>query len=108
MMNSERGSEGNGMGKLHILAIDGWHLGTFHWLIDCHWGERSRLKRSDREAIGLGARLAAILPTTSKWRVSPVLIFASRQWAGDTDGPWKSILDALVHADCCATTTARV
>jgi hypothetical protein len=86
------------MGKSHILTIDGWHPSTLNRLLGCHWGKRSRLKRSDREMIGWSARLAGTPPATGRRCVSLLLTLAPRQRAGDPDAYWKSILDGLVHA----------
>ena len=54
-----------------------------------------RLKKADREVVGLHARLSGIPPATGRRRVSLVLTLAPRQRGGDPDAYWKSTLDAL-------------
>jgi hypothetical protein len=80
------------------LAIDNWHPARLNQWDGRHWSVRARLKRRDRETVGLYARLAAVPPAAGKRRVSLRLTLAPRQRAGDPDAYWKSTLDALMHA----------
>ena len=86
------------MGEAHVLTIDGGHPARLNQWDGRHWSVRARLKRRDRETVGLYARLAAIPPAAGRRRVSLRLTLAPRQRAGDPDSYWKSLLDALVHA----------
>jgi Holliday junction resolvase RusA-like endonuclease len=81
-----------------FLTVDGWHPARLNQLMHCHWSARGRLKRADRQIVGLYARVARIPPATGKRRVSIEVILAPRQRAADPDAYWKSLLDGLVHA----------
>ncbi len=77
------------------LVIPDWHPAKLNALYAGHWARRARLKKADRELVGIYARQAAIPPATGKRRVQLVLTLAPRQRAGDPDAYWKSMLDAL-------------
>jgi hypothetical protein len=81
----------------HALTIDRWHPARLDQWDGRHWSVRARLKRVDRQIVGLYARTAGIPPATGKRRVSLMLTLGPRQRGGDPDAYWKSILDALVH-----------
>jgi len=76
-------------------VIPDWHPAKLNALYAGHWARRARLKKADRELVGIYARQAAIPPATGKRRVQLVLTLAPRQRAGDPDAYWKSMLDAL-------------
>jgi hypothetical protein len=82
----------------HVLDIPGWLPCRLNQLLG-HWRNRHRLKKADRETVGLYARMASIPHAKGKRRVSLVLTLAPRQRAADPDAWWKSVLDALVQAD---------
>jgi hypothetical protein len=82
----------------YTLTIDNWHPARLNAWDGRHWAVRARLKRADREIIGLYARLAGIPPATGKRRVSLRLTLGPRQREPDPDAFFKSVLDALVHA----------
>jgi hypothetical protein len=81
----------------HILEIPGWHPTRLNNLFG-HWVRCHRLKKADRETVGLYARMVGIPRAKGKRRVSLVLTLAPRQRAADPDAWWKSVLDALVQA----------
>jgi hypothetical protein len=83
------------MGKTHVLTIRNWHPARLNQWDGRHWSVRHRLKRADREMVGICARLAGIPPATVRRRVSLVLTMAPRQRRPDPDCWWKSTLDAL-------------
>jgi hypothetical protein len=78
----------------HVLDIPGWLPCRLNQLLG-HWHNRHRLKKADRETVGLYARLAGIPRARGKRRVSLVLTLAPRQRAADPDAFHKSLLDAL-------------
>lgn len=78
----------------HVLDIPGWLPCRLNQLLG-HWSTRHRLKKADRETVGLYARQAGIPRARGKRRVSLVLTLAPRQRAADPDAWWKSVLDAL-------------
>ena len=80
------------------LTIPNWHPAKINELYAGHWTQRARLKRADCEVVATYARLAAIPSATGKRRVGLVLTLAPHQRAGDPDGYWKALLDALVKS----------
>jgi hypothetical protein len=82
----------------HTIHVPAWHPARLNELLAGHWARRNRLKRHDGEVLALFSRLSGIPKATGKRRVSLVLTLAPRQRAGDPDGHWKSVLDALVAA----------
>jgi hypothetical protein len=79
------------------LTISRWHPAKLNEWHGAHWSRRARLKRFDREIVGLFAKLAGIPVARGKRRVSLRLTLAPGQRAGDPDAYWKSLLDSLVH-----------
>ena len=80
------------------LVIEGWHPARLNQLLAGHWSRCHRLKRADRQLVGLESKLQGIPPATGKRRVSLTLVLGPRQRAGDPDSYFKSLLDALTHA----------
>lgn len=80
------------------LTIPGFRFATLNELMRGHWAHRSRLKRRDRCAVALFARLAGLSAAAGKRRVSVSITYSGRQQAADVDAYWKSLLDALVAA----------
>jgi len=80
----------------HIITFSGVPVALN--ALFCHWAERSRLKRIDRQVIYLAAREAGVPRAPGRRRVS----LDVRGWPGgrmpDPDAFWKSVLDALVAA----------
>lgn len=83
---------------VHRIVIPGWHPARLNQWDGRHWSVRSRLKKADRELVGVYAKLARIPLAMGKRRVSLRITLGPRQRAGDPDAFWKSTLDALVHA----------
>jgi hypothetical protein len=81
----------------YVLDIPGWLPCRLNQLLG-HWSTRRRLKKADRETVGLYARMAGIPRAKGKRRVSLVLTLAPRQRAGDPDAYWKTVCDSLVEA----------
>jgi Holliday junction resolvase RusA-like endonuclease len=77
------------------LAIPNWHPTRLNELLGCNWRKRHRLKKADRELIGVYARLAGVPKATGKRKVSLHLILGPGQRAGDPDCYLKSLFDAL-------------
>jgi Holliday junction resolvase RusA-like endonuclease len=84
---------------IHELTIPGWHPVRLNQLLHVHYLKRARMKKADRMMVAFYARHFKIPPATGKRRVSLQITLAPRQRAGDPDAYWKSLLDALVHAE---------
>src|SRR4051812_7545214 len=82
----------------YTLTIEGWHPARLNDLLRGHWSRGHRLKKADRQIVGLAARLQGIPPATGKRRVSLTITLGPRQRAGDVDAYQKSLLDSLVQA----------
>jgi hypothetical protein len=89
------------------LVIDDWQPHRLNRLLGCHYGTRSRRKRFDREVVALEALSRRIPPASDCRRVDVTVTLAPRQRAGDPDGWWKSLLDALVAAGLLVDDSAR-
>ncbi len=81
-----------------VLFVEGWIPATLNSLMRGHWSKGHRLKRSDRQVIGLAARLAGVPRATNRRRVNLRVTLERGKRAPDPDALWKSTLDALVHA----------
>jgi hypothetical protein len=82
----------------HVLVIDLWHPARLNQCDGTHGTKRHRLKKADRELIGVLARITEIPPATGRRRVSLRLTLAPRQRADDPDDYGKSALDVPVGA----------
>jgi hypothetical protein len=85
----------------HVLTIPDWRPVSLNWLLGCHWGTRSRLKRRDRDLVAAYA-LALGIPVAQgrRRRLGRVV----RAWhpdggarAGGPDGrnPGGSVMDDI-------------
>lgn len=83
--------------KYELTVLD-WHPVTLNALLCAHWSVRGRLKRGDRDLVGIYAKMAGVPKARGRRRVSLVLTMAPRQRRPDPDAFWKSTLDSLVHA----------
>jgi hypothetical protein len=83
---------------VHRLDIPAWTPTLLNVLLHVHALEAARLKRHDREAVTLFARLNGIPKATGPRRVSVELHGWPRGRLPDPDAPLKSLLDALVSA----------
>jgi len=77
------------------VRIDGWMPVPLNKLMNSHWGKASRLKKMDRETIGLFFR--EIPPATRKRRISMLIVLSPKMRAPDPDSFEKSLRDALVQ-----------
>ncbi len=64
-----------------------------------HWSKGAALKKRDRRVIGIAAVMAGVPKATGKRRVSLAIVLPKGQRRWDADGLFKSLLDALTHAE---------
>jgi hypothetical protein len=70
---------------------------TLNQLLAGRW-QSAKLKKADKELIGLACLEVDMVPATGKRRVSIHVILGPHQRGGDPDCWHKSLSDALVHA----------
>jgi Holliday junction resolvase RusA-like endonuclease len=87
---------------VHRLDIPAWTPTLLNELLHYHRMKAARLKRHDREAVALFAKLAGIPKATGPQRVSVMFSGWPRGRLPDPDAPLKSLLDALVSASLLA------
>lgn len=81
----------------HTLTIPGWRPRTVNELLG-NWRRASRLKKADREIIGVAAHQAGIPKAAGRRKVTVTVTVRPQGGIPDGDNLWKSLLDALVHA----------
>lgn len=82
---------------VHRLILLNWRPTPLNRLVGHHM-RAARLKRADRLAVEMAARAFGTPKATGKRRVDLIIRPAKGQKRTDPDSPWKSALDALVHA----------
>jgi hypothetical protein len=85
---------------LNVIWIPGWHPTPLNELLGNHH-KAGRLKAEDRKIVANAVRVhdAFLCGPTSKRKLSVHLILPKGQRAWDKDALWKSLADALVHAE---------
>jgi Holliday junction resolvase RusA-like endonuclease len=78
------------------VLIPNWHPVTLNELLNTHWGQRSKLKRADKQIIAHYFRNHP--EATGKRLVFITIILKKGKRAADGDAYFKSAIDALVHA----------
>lgn len=80
------------------IILDG-HTARLNELLRCPLRTRMKLKKRDRQWVGIACSQAGVSRAEGKRRVSIAVVLGPRQRAGDVDDPFtKSLLDALKHA----------
>jgi Holliday junction resolvase RusA-like endonuclease len=83
--------------SVYTIVIPGWHPYRLNQTEGRHWSVKARLKRADREMIGMYARLGVGVPqATGKRRIGLTVTLAPKQRSPDPDAFWKGLLDSLV------------
>jgi Holliday junction resolvase RusA-like endonuclease len=82
----------------YTLSIPDWLPVRLNRLIGCHWGTRSKLKKADRQLVGVYAKMAGIPIATTRRRISLTFTLGGRGRAPDPDNLLKALLDSLVQA----------
>lgn len=73
------------------------HCATVNQLYAGHWGRKAKLKRRDRDIVGIAVKVAGVPRATGKRRVSIHLTMGYKMRTPDPDGIYKSLLDSLVQ-----------
>lgn len=82
---------------IHRLIIPNWRPALLNNMKG-HWSNAARLKKLDRKAVWAHSLEQKIPRATGKRRVSLHIVLPKNGKKSDYDAPWKSLLDALVHA----------
>lgn len=80
----------------HEITIPNWRPVTLNTLFSGTLRRRMRLKRLDRELIGVYFRRSDCPKAAKKRRVSLYITLRPRQKEADPDSMWKVLLDSLV------------
>lgn len=78
----------------HRLFIPDWRPARLNTILG-HWAKAGRIKKKDREIVGVYFHLEEIPKATGKRRVSLEIVLKGRQKQTDPDAYWKSLLDSL-------------
>lgn len=81
----------------YTITIPNWHPTRLNELLGNHF-QASRLKKADREMVGIYAFTSEVPHAQGKRRVTLKITLGPGERGGDADAYWKSLLDALV---CC-------
>lgn len=81
---------------IQYFFISNWRPVTLNRLLSCPLRTRIKLKKFDRELIGLELRRQNMKPATGKRMVSLSIRITGRQKESDPDSHWKVLLDSLV------------
>ena len=79
------------------LQIDDWMPAQLNQMQGRHWAVKHRLKKTDREIIGLAAKWYGIPTATRKRRLSVLIVLPKGKRRPDPDAYDKSLRDALVE-----------
>lgn len=80
----------------YSIFIPKWRHASLNQLMSCHWREKARLKKRDKNIVHYYTR--KIPKATGKRRIDIHTVLRKHAHERDVDGEYKSILDALVHA----------
>jgi hypothetical protein len=78
------------------LTVPDWTPARLNQFLGKHWSAGHRLKKADRQTLGLYAATSGIPKASCRRRVSVTFTLQPRARRFDPDAPLKSLLDALV------------